>query len=70
MKRRELAFFLIGLGIGFPFAFIGIADLVSVWLQRAFIVGFAKSPAALGVLLLFLPLALGCTLLYVDRRKA
>ena len=70
MKRRELAFFLIGLGIGFPFATVGIAELVSALLQPAFIIGFAKSPAVLGVFLLFLPFTLGCILLYSDRGKA
>ena len=69
MTRREIAFLLIGLGVALPFAVIGFVDVISIWRHHMFILGFTWSPSAVLLVLPFLPLILGCILLYQDRSK-
>jgi len=69
VTRREVAFLMIGLGIGLPLATIGAATLVSVWMHHMFIIGFAWRPASVFLGLPFLPLIVGILLLYRNRRN-
>lgn len=69
MTRREIAFLLIGFGIGLPFTVIGAATLVTVWMHRMFIVGIAWRPASAFLVLPFSPLIFGVILLYRNRGR-
>jgi len=70
MTRREIAFLLIGFGVGLPFAVIGAATLVAVWMHHMFIMGISGRPASVFLVLPFLPLIVGLILLYRHRRQA
>ena len=70
MTRREIAFLLIGLGVGLPFTALGFFDVISIWRHHMFILGFAWRPSLVFIVLPFMPLVLGCILLYQNRSKA
>lgn len=70
MTRREIAYLLIGFGIGLPLAVIGAATLVTVWMHHTFIIGIAWRPVSIFLVLPFLPLIVGVILLYRNRRTA
>jgi hypothetical protein len=67
MTKREAGFLLIGLGVGLPFAVVGVACTAFVLQHHMFILGFTWSPRVLLGGVLFLPLVAGCILLYRNR---
>jgi hypothetical protein len=70
MTKREIAFLLIGFGIGLPFAMIGAATLVTVWMHHMFIMGISWGPGSVFLVVPFLPLIVGLILLYRNRSQA
>src|SRR5450631_1057419 len=63
MTRREVAFLLIGLGVGLIFAVAAIIYFV-MWFHHMFIIGFSWKPSSLALALPFILTLLGSILLY------
>ncbi|HET6169684.1 MAG TPA: hypothetical protein VFE01_05860 [Terracidiphilus sp.] len=63
MKRREVAFLLIGLGIGLIFAVVGVVEFI-LWFHHMFIAGIKWHPASIVLALPFLLILIGSMLLY------
>lgn len=63
MKRREIAFLLIGLGIGLIASAVVAAEFVW-WFHHMFIVGIQWVPASVVLFLPFLFVLIGALLLY------
>ena len=57
MRRREIAYLLIGLGVGFIFAVASMAWFV--WFHHMFIIGIKWNPASIVLTLPFLLVLIG-----------
>ena len=67
MSRREVAFLLIGLGLGLMLAVAEVIWLFVVWSHHMFIVGMRLSPGLALLGIPFLLLLVGVLLLYRSR---
>jgi uncharacterized membrane protein len=67
MRRREIAYLLIGLGVGLIFAVTPIAWFV--WFHHMFIIGIKWNPASIVLTLPFLLVLIGSILLYRSKSE-
>lgn len=67
MRRREVAYLLIGLGVGLIFA---VAPIVwFVWFHHMFIIGMKWNPASIVLTFPLLLVLIGSTLLYRSKSE-
>jgi hypothetical protein len=69
MRRREVAFLLIGLGVGLIFAVAAIVWF-ALWFHHMFIIGIRLNPASIVLTLPFLLVLIGSMLLYPRKRES
>ncbi len=67
VRARELAFLLVGLGVGLMFAVAAIVEVMTWWWHHMFIIGFHWGPGLIVLALPFLLIALGSILIYRTR---
>jgi hypothetical protein len=70
MKRREIAFLLIGLGAGLMLAVVAVIELMLSVCHHMFLIGFNWRPGSVLPAFPFVLVAVGLVLLYRDRSKA
>jgi heme/copper-type cytochrome/quinol oxidase subunit 1 len=68
MRRREVAYLLIGLGVGLIFAVAAIVWF-AVWFHHMFIIGIKWNPASIVLTLPFLLVLTGSMLLYWSKSE-
>jgi hypothetical protein len=68
MTKREVAYLLIGLGIGLMMS-VALVIEMAFWFHRVFIVGFAWRPASFILLMPLVSIFVGIFILINDRNK-
>jgi hypothetical protein len=69
MRLRDVGFFLVGLGLVFPFAVIGFIDVTMLLRHHMFLFGVVHETALVLLVVPLLPLMAGCFLLYRERKR-